>query len=271
MFYKKVTMFKLKKNFIAIVFILMASCVPNKDLIYLQKTENFQENSINPIALKPYRIQTHDVISLKIKALDTKLVEMFNPNVNQLQMQQASADNLYFEGFSVDDHGTIRIPVLGEMTVIGLTLDEVRKKIEKQLLNDYFKDESDLYVSVKLAGLRYSINGEVNLPGTKVVFQDRLTILDAIANAGDITITGNRKEVLVVRQSPSGTIMETINLTKIEAMNSLFYYVQPNDFIYVKPLRQKSWGTGTNGLQSFTTILSAVSLLVTTIFLFNRN
>lgn len=251
--------------------ILFASCVPNKDLIYLQKSNDFTVNNINPVALKPYRLEVHDVVSVRIKALDSKLVEMFNPSVNSQQIPQISADALYFDGFTVDDHGNIRIPVLGEVGVLGYTLDEVRLKIEKQLLDEYFKQEADLFVSVKLAGLRYTINGEVNTPGTKVVFQDRLTLLDAIANSGDITLTGNRKEVLVVRQNPTGTTMETINLTKLEAMNSSYYYIQPNDFIYVKPLKQKSWGTGTNGLQSFTTILSAVSLLVTTLFLFNRN
>lgn len=265
------SMYKIGGFFVFILLFSIVSCIPNKDLIYLQKSEsNNQENAINPVILKPYRVQINDVLSIKIKALDQKLVEMFNPSTN-LQTAQVSADNFYFEGFSVDDHGAIRVPVLGQVSVLGLTLEEIRVKVEKQLLEEYFNKEADIFVSVKLAGLRYTINGEVTLPGTKVLFQDKVTIMDAIANSGDITITGNRKDVMIVRQYPHGTEMHSIDLTSIEAMKSPYFYIQPNDFIYIKPLKQKSWGTGTNGLQSFTTILTAVSLLLTTVLLFNRN
>jgi polysaccharide biosynthesis/export protein len=251
-------------------FFLLQSCVPTKDLHYLQSNnKSAATTAINPVVLKPYRVQVNDVLSIRIKALDQKLVEMFNPSV-VAGTQASSTEALYFDGFSVDDHGQIRVPVLGEVNVIGLTLDEIRIKVEKQLLSDYFNKEADIFVIVKLAGLRYTINGEVASPGTKTLLQEKVTILEAIANSGDITITGNRKDVMIVRQFPHGTEIHTIDLTKVEALNSPYYYVQPNDFIYVKPLKQKSWGTGTNGLQSFTTILSAVSLLVTTIFLLKK-
>lgn len=265
------SMYKIGRFFVLIFFFSMVSCIPNKDLIYLQKSEsNNSENTINPVILKPYRVQINDVLSIKIKALDQKLVEMFNPSTNQ-SIAQVSADNFYFDGFSVDDHGDIRVPVLGKVTVLGLTLEEIRIKVEKQLLEEYFNKEADIFVSVKLAGMRYTINGEIATPGTKILFQDKVTILDAISNSGDITITGNRKEVMIVRQYPHGTEMHSIDLTSINAMKSPYFYIQPNDFIYIKPLKQKSWGTGTNGLQSFTTILTAVSLLLTTALLFNRN
>ncbi len=250
---------------------LLDSCIPTKDLQYLQSKKNkSQENIVSQVVLKPYRLQINDVLSVRIKALDQKLVEIFNPSSNTANTGFVSADGLYFDGFTVNDHGEIRVPILGEIPVIGLTLDEVRIKIEKQLLKEYFNKEADIFVTVKLAGMRYTVNGEVNSPGTKVLFQDKVTILEAIANSGDITITGNRKEVVVVRQYPHGTEMHTINLLEYEALNSPYFYVQPNDFIYVKPLAQKSWGTGTNGLQSFTTILAAISLVLTTFLLIKK-
>ncbi|WP_310556248.1 polysaccharide biosynthesis/export family protein [Flavobacterium sp.] len=258
-------------SFILILFLLMfTSCIPIKDLEYLQKTNKSNpEATIVPAVLKPYRIQINDVVSVRIKALDQKLVNMFNTSSIE-GMQSNSSEALYFDGFTVNDHGEIRIPVLGEVAVIGLTLDEIRIKIEKQLLAEYFNKEADIFVSVKLAGLRYTVNGEITNPGSKILYQEKVNLLEAIANSGDITITGNRKEVLVVRQYPQGTEMHTIDLTSVEVLKSPYYYVQPNDFIYIKPLKQKSWGTGTNGLQSFTTILGAVSLLLTTFLLFKR-
>ena len=256
---------------LVVIYFFTNACIPVKDLNYLQtKSTQGPQNNISAIVLKPYRIQINDVLSLKIKALDQKLVDIFNPTSAVPGGQLYTADALYFEGFTVNDHGSIRIPILGEVPVIGLTLDEIRIKIEKQLLTDYFKKEADLFVTVKLAGMRYTVNGEVTLPGTKVLFQDKVTILEAIANCGDITITGNRKDVLIVRQYPHGTEMHSINLLTDDALKSPYFYIQPNDFIYVKPLKQKSWGTGTNGLQSFTTILSAVSLLLTTFLLIKK-
>ena len=252
------------------VLFLFASCIPNKDLLYLQNKNNSdQESAITPVVLKPYRAQVNDVLSIRIKALDQKLVEMFNAAIVP-GTQVNTTDALYFDGFSVNDHGDIRVPVLGIVNVIGLTLDEIRLKIEKQLLEEYFNKSADIFVTVKLSGMRYTVNGEIVNPGTKVLFQDKVTILEAIANCGDITITGNRKDVMVVRQYPHGTEMHTIDLTSSEALKSPYYYIQPNDFIYIKPLKQKSWGTGTNGLQSFTTILSSVSLLLTIFLLLKK-
>jgi polysaccharide biosynthesis/export protein len=260
-------MFKLYRFLGVLMLFLMASCIPNKDIIYLQG--NTDQSSIEPMAQKPYRIQINDVLSIKIKALDSKLVDMFNMSASG--NTSTTADGLYFDGYTVDDHGNIRIPVLGEVAVIGLTLDEVRTKIEKQLLADYFHKEADIFVIAKLAGLRYTINGEIRSPGTKTLLQEKVTILEAIANSGDIAITGDRKDVMIVRQFPHGTEIHSVNLTSIDIMKSPYYYIQPNDYIYIKPIKQKSWGVGTNGLQSFTTILSAFSLIFSTYLIIKNN
>lgn len=251
------------------VLFLFASCIPNKDLLYLQNKNNSSQESITPVVLKPYRAQVNDVLSVRIKALDQKLVEMFNPST-VAGAQSNSSDGLYFDGFSVNDHGDIRVPVLGEINVLGLTLEEIRLKVEKQLSDEYFNKSADIFVAIKLAGMRYTVNGEITSPGTKILFQDKVTILEAIANSGDITITGNRKDVMVIRQYPHGTEIHSIDLTNIDAMKSPYYYVQPNDYIYIKPLKQKSWGTGTTGLQSFTAIFTAFTLLLTTFLLLKK-
>ncbi|MBA9074653.1 polysaccharide export outer membrane protein [Flavobacterium gossypii] len=249
--------------------VIFTSCVPSQDLIYLQKKNDSESTpSVNPVMAKPYRVQTNDILSIKIKALDAKLVEMFNASETNLNAQ--SEQSLYFNGYSVDDHGNIRIPVLGEVNVLGFTLEEIRIKIEKQLLDEYFNKEANIFVNVKLAGLRYTVNGEIASPGTKTLFQEKVNVLEAIANSGDITMVGNRKEVTIIRQYPHGTEMHTLDLTDRNVMNSPYYYIQPNDYIYIKPLKQKSWGTGTTGIQSLGTIITLISLVTTTIVLLNR-
>lgn len=255
--------------FLILTGVFFASCVPSKDLIYLQKKDNSEtSSSVNPVMAKPYRVQTNDILSIKIKALDVALVEMFN--VSEVQTDAQSAQSLYFNGYTVDDHGNIRIPVLGDVNVLGFTLEEIRIKIEKQLLDEYFNKEANIFVNVKLAGLRYTVNGEINSPGTRTLFQEKVNVLEAIANSGDITMVGNRKEVTIIRQYPHGTEMHTLDLTDVNVINSPYYYIQPNDYIYIKPLKQKSWGTGTTGIQSLSTIITLISLVTTTIVLLNR-
>jgi len=249
---------------------LFVSCIPTQDLIYLQKKNNSKsENSISAVVSKPYRLQTNDVLSIVIKANDPKLVAMFAIS-EQGGLISKSESGLYFDGFTVDEHGNIRIPVLGEVNVIGFTLDEVRVKIEKQLLSDYFNAAANIFVTVKLAGFRYTINGEVASPGTKILFQDHVNVMEAIANSGDISITGNRKSVTVIRQLPTGSETHDIDLTDSNVMKSPYFYLQPNDYIYVKPLRQKTWGTGKTGIESVGTIITLLSLATTVYLLLKK-
>lgn len=251
--------------------LFLTSCVPTQDLIYLQKKDGDATSAaVNPVALKPYRVQVNDVLSIKIKALDAALVEMFNASANANLGAGQGAQQLYFEGYTVDDHGNIRIPVLGEVNVLGFTTEEIRTKVEKQLLDEYFNKAANIFVTVKLAGVRFTINGEIANPGTQTLFQDKVTVLEAVANAGDITTVGNRKDVTIIRQYPHGTEMHSLDLTDVAVMKSPYYYVQPNDYIYIKPLKQKAWGTGTTGLQSLGVVMTLISLATTAILLINR-
>lgn len=251
--------------YLVIIGFVFTSCVPTKDLIYLQNNnDSNQKEVISQVVAKPYRLQVNDVITITIKAIDPKLVAMFSSTESALT--QKTDIGLYFDGYVVDDHGNIRIPILGELNVLGFTLEEVRETIEKKLLQEYFNRAADIFATVKLAGLHYTINGEIASPGTKVLYKETVNILEAIANSGDITITGNRKKVTIIRQFPHGLEMHNIDLTDINALQSPYYFIQPNDYIYIEPLKLKTWGTGTTGIQSLGTIISILSL-ATTVFL----
>jgi len=259
-----------KNSFFILLLIgtFFTSCIPVKDLVYLQdKNTSGEQNTVAAVESKPYRLQVNDVLSVNIKAIDPKLVSIFNTTEGS---QGKSESELYFTGFTVDDHGNIRMPILGEINVIGYTLEEVRILIEKKLLAEYFNSEANIFLTVRLAGFRYTINGEVGTTGTKTLFQEHVNIMEAIANAGDITVTGNRKEVTIIRQTPTGMQMHDIDLTDVNVMKSPYFYLQPNDYIYVKPLKQKTWGTGKTGIESITTIITVLSL-ATTVFLLLRN
>ncbi len=239
-------------------------------MVYLQKTDNSIVNPVNQINDKAYRLQSNDILMINIKAVNPELVAIFQQNDGSSGVATQSEQGVYFNGFPVDQQGNIRIPIVGNVNVIGLTLDEARLKIEKELLDKYFTERANIFVTVKLAGLRITVNGEVGSPGTVVLFQEKANILEALANAGDIATTGDRKNVIVMRQYPTGMELHTIDLTDINALQSPYFYLQPNDYIYVKPLPQKSWGTGKTGIESLTSIFTVLTLL-TTVFILARN
>jgi polysaccharide export outer membrane protein len=253
-----------------IIISIFTSCIPQKELVYLQDngtniTDNFVLNST-----KPYQVQLHDILLISIKTIDPKFNNFFAIKESNQQNGMFNEQSIYFNGYSINSHGKIRIPLLGEVLVFGLTIEEVRKKIELNLLKDFFTKESGLFVDVKLGGIRVTLNGEVAVPGTRILYFDKVNVLEAIANAGDITMLGDRKDVMIIRQTPIGTQTAHLDLTEKKIIDSPFYYLQPNDYIYVKPLKQKSWGTGATGIQSFTSIVSILSLATTLLVLFKK-
>jgi len=258
---------------ILLLFCMLASCVTNKELTYFGEKEGDEALIQQSIKLneKPYRVQIGDLLSINIKSSDEKLVTMFQPvanqnGVNALQSEQT----LYYNGFTVSKHGNIEIPILGELNVLAYTLDEIEESIKNKLLEEYFNKEEDVFIVVKLAGFRFTVTGDVANTGIYTLFQDRVNIIEALASAGDITTVGNRKDVLIIRQYPQGQKIHHLDLTSIEVFNSPYYYLQPNDMVYVKPLKQKSLGTGTTLVQSITTVVTVLSL-VTSVLVLSRN
>lgn len=252
--------------FICLVFsVLCSSCITNKDVVYLQDKGTISKDSLLIKELfKPYRVQVNDILSINVKALDKELTSIFNPTEGVNSGSQGGG--LYFSGFTVDLHGNIKFPILGEINVLGFTIAEIEEKVKNELLAQYFKESAQLFVTVKLAGLRYTTIGEVST-GVHTLYQDRVNIIEAIANAGDINQTGDRKDVLIIRQYPDDQKIHHIDLTDIAAMHSPYYYIQPNDIILVKPLKRKALGAGQTGMQNITTVASILSVLVSTYFL----
>lgn len=235
--------------------LLASSCIPRKKLIYLQDKDNVYNDSLIQIEYiqPPYRLQVNDLVSIRIKAFDQELVGMFNP-ISSGNQNATSEEELYFNGYKVDRRGDIKIPYLGIISVIGKTLEEVEDIIKKRLLATQFKEEADLNITVMLPGIRYTTLGEIGSKGGQVFYKEQVNIFEAIANAGDITLVGDRKKVRVLRQYPEGKKIHQLDLTSIDVMNSPFYYIQPNDIIFVDPLPQKTLGLGDNALGTLTSL-----------------
>lgn len=251
-----------------LVLVCTSACIPKERITYLQENAYPQDALVGIQQQQaPYRLQVADVISLRVKALDQELVDIFNP----IESNSTTLDEgYYYDGFAVDKHGNIRIPTLGSINVLGRTTEEVREIIENKLLADYFTENANIFVTVKLAGIRYTVAGEIGSPGVKTELTEQLSLIDAIANAGGVPITGDLTDVLIVRQYPGGQRVHHMDLTQIDVMQSPYFFVQPNDLILVNPLPQKSIGLGVTGLDSFRTILTVFTSLVSVILLATR-
>ncbi|OAD45029.1 polysaccharide biosynthesis/export family protein [Polaribacter atrinae] len=262
----KITM---RNHFLLLLFIpFLFSCIPAKDIIYLQG-EPIAKKEIKRINNIPYKLQVDDILNIDIKSNDETLVSVFKKQSSNSKNTTIDESQMFFNGYSIDSYGNIRMPTLGEVNVLGYTELEVRKKIENEL-KKFIKTQEELFVSVKLAGIKYTAIGEIGSPGPNIIYQNKLSIIDAISSSGDITAVGNRKKVEIIRNSITGTEKFTIDLTQISAFDSDVFYIKPNDIINVIPLKQKTWGTGTTGLGALTTIVSLFTLISTT-FILARN
>ena len=256
------------------------SCVSNEKIIYLQNLEgkeSIAEGELITYEIPEYRLQYNDIIDINIQTVDDLLKNGFNasnvPFNNQMGniAGQGGGDIYYMTGYSVDKNGNIRLPIVGEVSVRDKTLDEAREEIERRIKEFVV---TDVYVKVKLGGIRYSALGEFRRPGKFVILQDRMTILEAVANAGDLTNIAKRDEILLIRQYPEGTKLHRINLNDRQLVASPFYFIQPNDQLYAEPMKVREVGAGENAAQSLTLLIStitAAALILNLIVVANNN
>lgn len=246
------------------------SCVPKNKLVYLQKADDHSDTTQFYFSKgnSNYKLVSGDVLDVKIVSLEKEANEILMTSVQGAQGQSAAGgsagDAFYLTGFIVDKKGMLELPLIGKVETVNKTILEVKEIIDSELLK--YLRKGTFYVSVKLGGIRYSALGEFNNPGKYTVLQSDLSIIDAIANAGDLTDFADRKEVKLIRNTPKGVKICEVNLLDRSILTSSYYWLQPGDVLYVEPLKVKTWGFGTNGAQTISLILSVLtsSLLVLT-------
>lgn len=243
---------------IGITLMLFSSCVPKRKMVFLQ-SENNNQDSVFLYERNDYKLQVNDIIDVKIVSLDDNANKMFNNNASANSNYAAQVANLgdlyYVTGYSIDDSGYVYLPVIGRVKVVNKSLEDAQLTISKKV-DQYF---SKYYLSVKLGGIRFSAIGEFKRPGKYTILQNQATIFEAIALAGDLLMVASRSDVKIIRQYPEGTKIHTIDLLSKNLIHTPYYFIQPNDVIYVEPLKAKSWGVGVNAAQSTALILSLIS------------
>lgn len=252
---------------------LLATACSAPKIAYLEDINSGQTVQIANV--KNIRILPDDKISILVNSRDPLLSNLFNlPYVTRQlgAIDNRSSYSQGLSGYTVDTEGNIDFPVLGKVHVAGLTRSEIATKIKGELEGQNLV--KDPVVTVEFLNLTVSVLGEVQRPGRFSIDKDRVTILDAISMAGDLTIQGKRENVLVQRDTDGKTTLYRVDLTKgSELYASPVFYLQQNDVVYVEPNAMKARQATVNGNNvrstafwfSLVSVLTSIATTVTVI------
>lgn len=266
---------KVKNLLIASLILLLGSCAAPKNVAYFQNAEDIRGMALPQ--KQQFYLRPEDKINIVVNSSDPMLIQQFNllmssnsnRSLGSTVSPQITVGNTYNTGgmilaYTVDEQGDIIFPVLGKVSVGGKTRQEVADYIRQRLIaRDLVKDP---IVTVEYVNLSVSVLGEVNHPGRIEILKDHLTILDAIAYAGDLTINGQRENVMVMREVDGEDQTYVINLCdRQEMLNSPAYYLQQNDVVYVTPntKRRRESNSAGNTFTQPAVWISIASLLTT--------
>lgn len=261
---------------LVIAALAVSSCNSTKEVVYLQdKVLNTPETISN---LNTIKIQPGDQISIVVSCKDPETAMVFNLITvnNQLSGssmsgggQRSGSSNGQVSNYRVNSVGDIDFPVLGPIHIAGLTREEVSDKIKSLIVGGgYIKDP---IVTVNFVNLHFSIIGDVSSPGMYSISEDKVSIIEALAMAGDLSITGRRDQIFVIREVDGQRTIYPMDLRSQNVFDSPAYYLQQNDVVYVEPNNVKSGQSTVNEnmfksvsfWMSFASFAMAVVLFVT--------
>jgi polysaccharide export outer membrane protein len=254
---------------LVLTILFVTGCAEQRNLVYfsdVQQNEAFQMAIVN--AHEP-KIQSGDILSITVSSLDPTSNAMFNtgsmvsstggqPNIT------GGSTNIGKEGYLVGNDGTINFPVIGKVSLAGLTLTEAHEQMRAEL-NKYVKEP---IVNIRFLNFKITVIGEVNRPASFTVDNDKVNVIEALGMAGDMTAYGQRENVLIIREVEGTRNLARLNLNSSDAFNSPYFYLQQNDVVYVEPsvIKEKQASRNPNTLPVILAIVSITTLIVSRLF-----
>jgi polysaccharide export outer membrane protein len=254
----KVKLLKLiLQNTIAIIVLAtFSSCVTSQEIIYFQDEPLSSLSSVainTEIAYKP-----NDLLTINVSALDPETVKPFNlPVITNSSTSLDSRGEIRIQTYIVDQDGNIDFPVLGKLKFGGLTREQATLML-KEKISEFVKDP---IINIRLTNFTVTVLGEVNNPGTYTVEEERISFIEALGLAGDLTIHGIRNNIFLIREQNGVKRFTKFDLTSINVVNNPNYYLEQNDIIYVEPNSAKIRSASYN--ENYVLIISAVGTLAT--------
>jgi polysaccharide export outer membrane protein len=235
-----------------------SSCANSKKVAYFNDIKDsatiVSEGSLEPV------IQKKDLLSITVSSLSNEATVIFNtPNLPITPGSSITPNTPQTAGYLVSDDGTIKFPILGNIVAAGFTQKQLENHITKLLVDK--KLLFDPIVSSRFLNFRVTVLGEVNHPGVYIVPSEQISILEAIGEAGDLTIDGLRNNVILIRQAGPNKIVKRLNLNSSSILQSPYYFLKSNDVIYVEPGKARVYSRSLTQ-QQLPIILSGLSLVI---------
>lgn len=247
---------------------VFSACLTRKNTVLLQevdKSKAYQDTFVfTPI---PYRLNPGDAVGIEVFSFNPKTLEEIAPLIKEMntnvisgisQLSVSGSDIYYLKGYVIDDSNDITLPMMGKIKIGALSLDSGSAMVQKKF-NEFYKDA---YVRLTYAGIRFTILGEINIPGKYNILQSRLSLFEALAMAGDFKEFARRDQVKIIRSSPTGAKVIDVNLLDKNIMSSPYYFLKSNDIVYVEPMGRKYLGFGSNTVQTVTTSITVLTSLL---------
>ena len=245
--------------------LLLASCATNKRAAYIQQVQTDIPTAIEQdyqIRIKPL-----DRLTVTINSKDPELAAPFNAasSYNSLNglSSYSSSSNGNLQILTVDKEGKIQLPIIGEIDCDGLTRNELATKIENTIRENGMVH--DPIVIIQFADVKFSVLGEVARPGQFSITKDRISLFDALAMAGDLTIYGQRENVALIREENGMRTVHYFDLKNPDILTSPYFYLQQDDVVYVTPNKYKAQAGEINQNRSFYISLVSVAVSVATL------
>ncbi len=247
------------KYLLAIIFGLnvLSSCVDTRKVAYFNDVQD-SIRITSQAGLEPV-IQKKDILSIAVSSLSNEATIIFNTPNQPASPTASPGSNAQTAGFLVNQDGTIKFPILGNIPAVGLTQKQLENNITQLLIDK--KLLFDPVVTIRFLNFRVTVLGEVNKPGVVYVPGEQISILEAIGEAGDLTIFGLRDNVILIRQEGSDKLVKRLNLNSSKILQSPYFFLKSNDVIYVEPGKAKVASTSV-AQQRLPVILSGLSLLI---------
>ena len=240
-------------------FVILTSCTTPKNVVYFQDAGSYtQYKNIFPYEVF---IRQDDMLAIMVNSQVTEAAVPYNMPMVNYYVGGDTYGQQRLLGYLVDKDGNIDFPILGKIHVEGLSRNQLRDLLKAQLIEGGHLTEP--IITINFLNFKISVQGEVNRPGSFQVSGERITLLEALSMAGDLTIYGRRDAVAVIRETQGGRFILVNDLTSTEIFNSPCYYLQQNDIVYVEPNKRRIQQSNINQNNNVSVWFSAISMLMT--------
>ena len=242
--------------------ILATACSTQEELSYLNNLPETGGEQYFPMDVPDYMVQPRDIVYVSVKAQTPEgtLTEMINDRNASAVSNIANEGSAYVLGYTIDPEGVLTLPLIGKLPVAGLTVYQIRDLLQTRV-DSLFRHA---YADVRLMSYKFTVIGEVRMPGSFVNYNDQLTVLEAIGRAGGISEGGTKEKILVIRPLGEKTVTYHLDLQDQSLLSSPAYFITPNDVVIVQPNPKKVFNVN---LPTFSFILVAITSTITTTLL----